>query len=350
MKKLFAVLIVGLMIAFGAQGAMAEQPFEGAGTYIHSVTGQLKYFEKHPGDQSQWSLYTGDVEQTTTGTTSAYGMISGGAFSDDYANDYHGNDGAHADGWGYSSGENSNTASSKFFWKVPAFSQQAGFVTGENETHTWADVDDFGLSSKSKAGAVTEGWAFAGGEAFGLSGQNETSYTKVGVEGFVQQNNFANETGYDGGTFAQGGNYSNAGFTAWTDACDNGQTYFLPGAATLEFIEGKAITVGETFVVVDPYGNHRSAFAMTKNFSKVEVDDFDYLSSNVYGNGIVGAVAQNGNTWAGGNAGFSYNGATFGTGKAVVDAKIYTGKNYSSFNVTSKSFSVANGGSNNTPN
>lgn len=63
LKKLLVVsLILGFLLVAGT--AIATPPGQnksGAGYYQHSVTNQIKYFKKHPGEPSQWALISPDI-------------------------------------------------------------------------------------------------------------------------------------------------------------------------------------------------------------------------------------------------------------------------------------------------
>lgn len=217
------------------------------------------------------------------------------------------------------------------------------------EIKSWSYAKDYGLESKAGAGAVIESDrhdGFIKVEAMGLEGCDETAYTNLGVGGNLYQENEAGETGYNDGTSAQGGNSSGLGFYAGKSDSDSGQTYSILGyefggaEVYMKGIEGKAITKGSTEVSVDPYGNHRSAYATTSNMSKVNFDNLQ--ESNVWGGGGVGAAAVKGSTFAAGNASFNYNGYTAGNGDATVKAKINTSYNGSSAFVKVEAHAVGN--------
>ena len=213
---------------------------------------------------------------------------------------------------------------------------------------SWSYAKDYGTTSKAGAGAVIEGDrrdAYVSAEATGIKGCDEVVSVTVGIGGNLYQENEAGETGYNSGTMAQGINSSGLGFYAEKSAFDKGQTYSFLGYefggadAHLHGIEGKAITKGETFVTVDPYGHSRSAFATTENMSKV---DFPNLQTSfVYGGGGVGAMSQKGSLFAGGNASFGYNGSTAGNGSATVNSNIHDGHNGSSAFVSIQANSVS---------
>jgi len=65
----------------GAAGVSIAKDKEGPGLFIHSVTGQVKYFDSHPGEPSQWRLCDGDCGI-------AVGQAEGGHFAAGYGFDY----------------------------------------------------------------------------------------------------------------------------------------------------------------------------------------------------------------------------------------------------------------------
>jgi hypothetical protein len=90
------------------------------------------------------------------------------------------------------------------------------------------------------------------------------SFSRVNIGGGAGQGNWANEIDFDNAA-AGGGNSSSASFVgeAWGAQFDIGQhgAFAISGAALI----GGASTEGTTFVKVDPFGNDRSAFGITKN-------------------------------------------------------------------------------------
>jgi len=196
----------------------------------------------------------------------------------------------------------------------PAF--EAGFVIGISDAKAWSWAKDFGKTSKAGAGAKFEGFALSSGVAIGEGGCDELVTSNLYVEGSVYQYNEAAETGYYAGGIS-GGNDSGAYFYAVDNDQDSGNGF----ASDINFVSGKAITKGETFVTIDDKGSHRSIFGTTNNFAKIETHD-TLQQANVYGNGGVGGVIKNGNSFAGGNANFSYSGATFGKGSATLKATV----------------------------
>ena len=64
MKKLMLVLICALSIAFaGNVLADPNSGFDGAGFYKHSQTGNVKPFDKHPGEPSQWTYCGATIDE-----------------------------------------------------------------------------------------------------------------------------------------------------------------------------------------------------------------------------------------------------------------------------------------------
>jgi len=344
MKKI--VCLIGIFMLVFSLNAFADPAEFGApGWYQRTKTDggiQTQFFPNgHPEGQSEWSYcYECNQPAPTNGDATAFGVLSTNVHSSDFAFDKShwgfGNDWAQAGGYGDAYAFNSNYAESESFWFVPAFASQSGFVTGIDTTHAWADAKDFGTASSAKAGAVTKGSSLAGGIALGALGDKETSFSYAGVSGFVQQANGANEVGYPDGTFAVGGNFSQAGFAAENYDYDQGRGF----AGTLVGIDGKAITKGSTFVAVDPYGHERSAFATTENSSKICVTNPDFYIGGVSGSGMVEGAAVKGQTYGAGYADFGYSGANAGSGQATIDANIHVGKHTSSSFVTGSSYAT----------
>jgi len=213
-----------------------------------------------------------------------------------------------------------------------------GFGTADGLGKAWTFTDDFGRTSTSKAGAYTFGSAFTAGSAIGKNGCRESVDSLVYVGGTVDQGNEAGETGYSNGQGVSGGNQSGGSFYAEDHDYVSGRGF----AADTNYIEGGMLTKGNTVVSIDPYGNHRSIDAFTQNMVEVNAPAGD---SFVYGSGGVGGMSSKGNSFAGGNANFGYNGVTYGNGNSSLNANVnLNGNGSATVSVTAHSYSVSDGG------
>jgi len=312
MKKLFIVALMVLSLAIGAGNGFACEGYE-CGPRSSDLNLQF---------QADLGAY--DYDYSSTGWRGNYNDHASST-ADGYAGgflDVH----ANADGY-----------TTIFGWKIdnPAFVQ--GFGDAEAEGKAWAWSKDYGTTSKAGAGAVTNGQAFTEGLATGLYGCREFVSSEVYVGGQVSQWNEAGETGYQSGQFVEGGNQSGGIFHSvdYDYASGNGFAF------DTNYIEGGMITKGKTEVSIDPYGSYRSISAMTENMVQVNAPKIQY--SSIGGNGYVNGIAQKGNTFAGGNASFSYNGNTYGNGNANLNANIYSGNGQASSTVSATAYSVSDG-------
>jgi len=218
------------------------------------------------------------------------------------------------------------------------------------ETKSWAWTKDLGLTSKAGAGAKVEGskWdILVGGYGFGLNGDFESSYSRVGFGADLYQANKAGEFAADG--YATGFNESGFDFYVDKEVTDIGQSstwwiFDIPGAATgLHGISGDAITKGKTEVTIKPDGSYRMASAETQNMTQINVpfDGSVNEYASVFGNGNVGAAIQNGGSLAQGTASFNYTGMFSGSGSAKTFNSVNVGPNGTSVYSHSQSRAVA---------
>lgn len=232
------------------------------------------------------------------------------------------------------------------FFKIPIFKKVDvdnpasvdGFGTAESQGTAWTRTRDTGLTSTANAYAQTDGSAFTMGFAKGLQGSRESVESNVYVGGTVNQWNEAGETGYSSGQGVDGFNESGGYFMAQDHDYESGRGY----AFDTNYIEGGMMTKGMTRVQIDPYGSNRSIKAHTENMVQVNANTHD---AQVFGYGSVGGMSAKGNSYAGGNAGFSYMGNTYGTGKATLNANVNIGSTTSTVVVSAHADSVSNGGS-----
>lgn len=221
---------------------------------------------------------------------------------------------------------------------IPGTAETDAYGKAFSKTTAFTYAVDFGTTSMAGSLVKTEGWALAKGSAEGLGGCPETSTSSVYLTGSIGQNNWAEESGYAGGSFVQGGNGSSASFYGVNSNSDSGNG----SANSSAFIAGNAVTGGSTIVSIDATGSTRSINACTVNFANVNVNA-QQLNSAVIGSGMVGGVIQNGSVFAGGNAAFQYAGANNGFGSASLAATITTGMNSSTASVSAHSFATAVG-------
>jgi len=266
------------------------------------------------------------------GCQEANGSYQGQAYSSDhdYSGSYRGNDTASARASGAAFGSVDTHASGH------GFAQEFGFVSVNDKSCTWSWTRDYGYTSKAGAGAVTEGSAFVGGEAFGLCCGREKVNTEAEIGGSVEQWNHAEESGYSGGDFVVGGSHSGATFTATNYGGDSGRTF----AADLEGISGRAITKGDTYVTIDPNGSHQSLYGKTEAMSRIEVCRPDSYQGSVYGVGGVRGGVSSGKTFGQASSSFNYTGSHSGNGAATINVDLYNGGNSSSVNVSGSSYAT----------
>jgi hypothetical protein len=277
--------------------------------------------------------------------------------SDDQSSSHRGNDSASSNAFGFAGGNLNVSAnadgthlefigtkwyhvfSSKYYEDVDNAAHVEGYGTADSESKAWSWTRDYGTTSKAGAGAKTEGDAFTFGLATGLEGCRETVDSQVYVGGNVYQNNYAAEIGYWDNQGVDGGNMSGGNF--YTSDFDSASGRGI--AMDTNYIDGGMITKGKTEVSIDPYGSYRSITAMTENMVRVDADAID---SQVFGNGGIGGNSQSRNgSFAGGNAGFGYNGVTYGNGNAQMNANVYQGQNNTTVTVSGSAHSVSDGGS-----
>jgi hypothetical protein len=270
--------------------------------------------------------------------------IDGSSGDDDFYFNWN-NDGAMT--WGGSSGEAKNFGFGGLLGFGNAFAND--YENSFGNTHSGAWGVDFGTTSMTFAGTLTDVTVMANGDSgfcgWGIGAAYNKSEGEIG--GDVYQKNFSQEVGYFGGTFAQARNESGASFEGYTKDGDLDIGIFGDHANSSIYMNGKAGTFGGSIVNVDPYGYHQTASAVTGNVSFANVYGADCFNTNVYGSGEVniGANAQryNSSAYAGGQAGFSYNGSTVGFGVAGMNADVYTGKNSFNSSVSGFAFSSTGG-------
>lgn len=363
MKKMFMCILLALVLSFVLTvNVMANpQPKDGAGWYVHSVTGNVKYFKSHPGEPSQWRLT--DIEEPPNGGCSncpgdqtAELTITGQAVKTDVSHSETGwwgnyNDKAHAEATGYggfnmelyanADGKSLEIVGWKrvWFFHVPIFdlvpnpADVEGFGFGKGYADAWSYALDFGRTSMSGAGAHSGGKAFVHGEATGIKGCQEFIIAELWIGGSVSQWNQAGETGYPNGQFVDGGNssYASALGNIWLD--DTGQTYNilgfeLGGAELTGYVKNGHLvsTQGSTFVTIDPYGSHRSFYGTTQNSASVNFGNLNPVYSEVGGQGGIAGMVNNGISYAGGQASFNYSGSTLGNGNATINGTLKPGQ------------------------
>jgi len=353
MKKFF---IYTLAIVFLFAGiAIGGTP----GWYVKTKGGNAdmeKYFPNgHPDGNSAWEYM--EVQPPPPGPCNDCGDVNASGYYEGSAGDSYdhsksrsywgfGDDYGEAGGNGFAGGSVTTFADAdditfRFFGKsftIPGYAFETGFVDGYSETNAWSYASDFITTSMSGAGATTEGNSLVGGLAVGLGGCKEFVDTTATVGGWVMQENFSSEDSWLwGGTFAVGGSYSDAGYTASNYGYDDGR-----GLATgLTGISGSATVEGHTLVNVDPFGSSRSIYATTEAMSDINVCHPDFYEGSVSGEGFVQGYAVKGFTYGGGAANFSYSGDMSGNGGATISADIQTGSNNSSVHVSGSSFSTS---------
>jgi len=363
-KKLLVVAFAVLFLVSAGNVMANGVEKDGEGFYKHTQTGNVKYFNSHPVEPSQWVLcddgQCGDLPEPNPNQATANTFNYAKAVDHDFDLSFTGwkgnwNDFSMAGAKGYVEGMTENFAGSEGYhaelelvygpyqicwgngcWEKEGWhlelkeepnpaDAEGKVIVHSPEVKAWAWSKDYGLTSKAGAGAKVEGSVcdvFVYGKAKGIDGQTELSYSAVAIGGEAFQFNKAGETGYYAG-FATGQNKSGFSFYAEDNVSDEGQTYSflgLPigGASTsLHGIDGYAITKGMTEVSIDPYGNFRSAYATTSNFSNINFQA-DAVYGSVYGFGGVESAISNGPSYATGSAGFGYSGSFSGSGNATV--------------------------------
>ena len=283
MKKLFSILVVGLMLAFGVNAAMAcwgPQCYE---------TDQFKnqaYTTDYGWSQTEKESYS------KKGNDEASAYASGGASAEYEA---------------YSGGKG-------FFVGNYATGQEETGSTSKAKTGAW----DTGLQSGAYGEAKQV--SFGNADACALGGEIGTGMawtkTQANVDGYVYQDNYAAETGYASGTGAEAGNWSEAGYEGYAvdKDCYKGPIVWAAGSSV--DLEGFAYTNGSSFVSVDPYGNTQSATGWTSNLSKAGVTGATEQSTFVNGGGMVNTNAFVTNAGSQGFSTFTYGGNDFGKGFA----------------------------------
>jgi len=374
-KKLLVLTLVAAMAFFGTN-AMAAQG--DPGWYEQKNNPSVVHYFSNPYNGKGFVWMADQTPEPPVGPQANVTSIAEGQALSDTASSStswfgYGDDYGEASGNAYVYGYNESTASAdgthgELQWdpkggrrgrggfayvQVPNEATAGSYLDANApEIKSWSWAVDFILASSAGAGAEIEGDRHdikVGGWGLGLNGQPETSYTEVGIGGYIQQSNSANEIGgflgSYGDTFATAGNFSELQFNAFASDLDNGQSckflfWEIPGAQNhLHGIEGNAIVKGESFVAVDPFGSNRSSYATTENSAKI---NFAHLETGfVGGNGGVAGAAVNGGVFGYGNADFSYTGLTAGSGSAMTQSNIQTSGNTSNVSVFSTSSAVA---------
>jgi hypothetical protein len=362
MKKMLIVLSLVLSLLIVGNVFANPQPKDGAGWYVHSVTGNVKYFKNgHPGEPSQWE-FIGEENPNPQpcgdcpGDQTAELTITGQAVKTDVSHSETGwwgnyNDKAHAEATGYggfnmelyanADGKTLEIVGWKrvWFFHVPIFdlvpnpADVEGFGFGKGYANAWSYALDFGRTSMSGAGAYSGGKAFVHGEATGIKGCQEFIIAELWIGGSVSQWNQAGETGYSNGQFVDGGNSSFASGLGNTFLNDTGQTYSilgfeLGGAELTGYVKNGHLvsTQGSTFVTIDPYGSYRSFYGTTQNSASVNFGcKLNPVNSAVGGTGGIAGMVNNGVAYAGGQATFDYSGSTNGAGNATINGTIQPG-------------------------
>ena len=217
-----------------------------------------------------------------------------------------------------------------------------GEANVNGSTHAFAIADDAIGSflagqptSFSAAGITTKVTADANGysKAYGLGIAGASNVSEGTVDGQVDQNTYAGEINYPGGTSASAGQTSGATFSGKAYDADYGAGLFCADANSGIDMTGSATAGGESFVTIDNKGSYQSATAQTANFATADVVGDDKEFNTAYGNGGVGidVLASKGSSggYAGGNASFSYNGVSLGQangqGSAVMSGYVDAG-------------------------
>jgi hypothetical protein len=359
MKKMFMILSLVLCLALAAGNVMATPPGQDkgeAGWYKHSVTGNVKYFNSHPGQPSQWD-FIGEEDPCANGCGSGAGdqtaesTITGQAVKKDFSYSStwwwgNWNDKAYAEATGfggfdmemYANADGGSLEIVGWRWIFPIFdfvpnpADVDGFGFAKGKAKAWTYAFDFGQTSMAGAGAFSGGKVYVSGEATGVNGCPEWIQATLWIGGNVFQKNEAGETGYSNGQFVDGGNWSQASALGNASFNDSGQTYnllgWVLGGAELEAgIKNYHIvgTQGSTFVTIDPNGSYRSFYGTTQNSTFVNFGQLNPVSSNVAGAGGIAGMVNNGVAYAGGQATFSYSGSTQGNGNATISGNIQPG-------------------------
>jgi hypothetical protein len=285
------------------------------------------------------NAYAGWDFKTSTVATNPYA----GGGSTNGASDYTWNDGAKTGGGSQGEAENFGQAAAGSFFRKPT-TYAIGEADSNGFTKSGAFAADFGTTSVAGAGTFTNVNVAAGGESGFDKGVGEAyNKSKGHVDGSVFQNNYVNEIGYYGGTFAQGRNTSGASFDGNAFDSDFDASLFKGKANSEIRMSGVAGTAGASIATVDPYGKHQDATALTGNASIAGLCGADCGQTDVWGNGgvNVGANVQgyNSGAYAGGTSDFSYDGKTFGAGAAGMDAKANRGN--SNFSSSAAGFAIS---------
>lgn len=282
MKKLFSVLAVGLMLAFGVNAAMACQ-----------------------GSQC-W-----DVEYNSRATFGDYGFVNTKKQAEDYT--YNDKASSWANGGGAAS--NQGYAGGKGW----VFNKAEGFESVNSQSTAIADAWDTGKESGASMFAKQESSGEAGGTAYGFGlgygvAKNQSwAEVRGGAGGFVK----AEETGYASGTGALANGGVTATYQGYADDKSCMQGILAWGAGSGVDLTGFAKVGGQAYVSVDPTGNHQSAYGSISNYGKAGVTGADTQTTTVFGGGLVNTSAYSPNSGTYGWAGYQYDASNIGIGAAV---------------------------------
>ena len=373
-KKLLVVSLVACMAFFGTN-AMADQG--DPGWYYQKnhpeMTQEFKngvdgngwiWMEKQPDEQGGCGGQPCDPQAGVEAVLGTWddNVFTPGLFgeahklrnSDFTSWDFWGNGGgddtasASADGWGGFDAEGyaHATGSSKEYvgghrgwifnpenWnEVPNPADVEGEASARGKAKTFAFALDLGLTSTSIAFATAGGKAFVDVEAFGVNGCYEFANATLYLGGSVYQENNSKEIGY-GNQGVSGGSWSEANGSASKEYSDFGNSYDVLGIFTFggaeinghiknyDFVK----TQGSTLVTIDPYGSNRSFYGITQSSSSINPGSLTLDKSYVAGGGGVGGMVNNGGSYVGGVATYSFNGTTQGSGNAQINGQLSPG-------------------------